>query len=117
LSDISQVKEDKHSVFTSVWKIKDDRVEAEHRTVSQRFYGLVLCTGGATVPRAYPVPKYSIPKYCWERESGSPRSADKPVSTGKTTTSVQIPGPRGTCPETSGHRNQRTACDLNLISV
>jgi hypothetical protein len=33
------------------------------------------------------------------------------VSTGKTTTSAQIPGPRGTCPEPSGHRNQATARD------
>jgi hypothetical protein len=31
------------------------------------------------------------------------------VSTGKKTTSVQIPGPRGTCPESSGHRKQGTA--------
>jgi hypothetical protein len=34
-----------------------------------------------------------------------------PVSTCETTTSGQIPGPRGTCPEPSGHRNQRTAGD------
>jgi hypothetical protein len=38
-------------------------------------------------------------------ESWSPRSADTPVSTGKTTTSTQISGPRGTRPEPSGHRN------------
>ena len=38
-------------------------------------------------------------------ESWSPRSADTTVSTGKTTTS-QIPGPRRTYPEPSGHRNQ-----------
>ena len=40
--------------------------------------------------------------------SWSPRSADTPESTGKTTTSVQIPGPRGTHPEPSEHRKQGT---------
>ena len=40
-------------------------------------------------------------------KSWSPRSADTPVRTGKTITSAQIPGPRGTCPEPSGHRNSR----------
>ena len=51
-------------------------------------------------------------------KSGSPRSADMPVSTGKTTTSVQIPGPRETCPEPSGHRNQGTSGDrILLVSV
>jgi hypothetical protein len=36
-----------------------------------------------------------------------------PVSTGKTITSAQIPGPRGTHPEPSGQRNQGT--DWNRI--
>jgi hypothetical protein len=34
-------------------------------------------------------------------------------STGKTTTSAQIPGPRGTHPEPSGHRNQGAALELS----
>ena len=51
-------------------------------------------------------------------ESWSPRCADKPVSTGKTTTSLQISGPRGTLPEPSGHRNQGSAGDrILLVSV
>jgi hypothetical protein len=51
-------------------------------------------------------------------ESWSPRISDMPVSTGKTTTSVQIPGPRETCPEPSGHRNQGTSGDrILLVSV
>jgi hypothetical protein len=37
-----------------------------------------------------------------------------PESTGKTITSAQISGQRGTCPETSGHRNQETARDRIL---
>ena len=47
-------------------------------------------------------------------ESWSPRSAVTPVSTGNTTTSAQIPGPRRTSPEPSGHRNQGTAGDRIL---
>jgi hypothetical protein len=39
----------------------------------------------------------------------SPRSAYTSVSTGKTTTSVQIPDPRGTLTEPSGYRNQGVA--------
>jgi hypothetical protein len=51
-------------------------------------------------------------------ESWSPRSANTPVSTGKATTSAQILGPRGTCPEPLGHRNQGTAGDrILLVSV
>jgi hypothetical protein len=46
---------------------------------------------------------------CW-----SSRSADLLVSTGKTTASAQIPGPRETYPEPSGHRNQGTARDRIL---
>jgi hypothetical protein len=42
-------------------------------------------------------------------ESWSQRSADTPVNTCKTTTSSQIPGPRGTHRVPSGHRNQGTA--------
>jgi hypothetical protein len=42
-------------------------------------------------------------------ESWSRRSFDIPVSRGKTNTSAQIPGPRGTQPETSEHRNQGRA--------
>jgi hypothetical protein len=42
-------------------------------------------------------------------DSWSPRSADKPVSTGKTTTSLQISVPWGTLPEPSGHRNKGSA--------
>jgi hypothetical protein len=39
-------------------------------------------------------------------------------STGKTTTSLQIPGPRGTLTESSGYRNQGSAWDrILLISV
>jgi hypothetical protein len=40
------------------------------------------------------------------------------VSTGKTTTSLQIPGTRGTLPESSGYRNQGSAGDrILLVSV
>jgi hypothetical protein len=42
-------------------------------------------------------------------ESYSPRNAITPVSIGKTTTSPQIPGPRGTLTKPSGHRNQRNS--------
>ena len=66
------------------------------------------------VPRADPVPQRSIPKYCQER-AGLP---GVPLSIGKTTTSAQIPGPRGTHPEPSGHRNQGTARDrILLVSI
>ena len=41
--------------------------------------------------------------------SWSPKRADTPESTGETSTSTQMPGLRVTCPEPSGHRNQRTA--------
>ena len=41
----------------------------------------------------------------------SPWSADTPVSTGKTTTSVQTPCPRGTLPEPPGQRNLGTVGD------
>jgi hypothetical protein len=37
------------------------------------------------------------------------------VSTGNTIISVQIPGPRGTLPEPSGHRKQGTAGDRILL--
>ena len=47
-------------------------------------------------------------------ESWSPRSADTPESTGKTTTSAQIPCPRGIHLEPPGHRNQGTAGDRML---
>jgi hypothetical protein len=51
-------------------------------------------------------------------ESWSPRSADTTVSTGKTTTSIQIPGPRGTLSEPSPQKNQGTAGDrILLVSV
>nr|BAE22764.1 unnamed protein product [Mus musculus] len=51
-------------------------------------------------------------------ESWSPRSVDTPVNTDKTTTSAQIPGPRGTFPEPSGLRNPGTAGDRILqVSV
>jgi hypothetical protein len=51
-------------------------------------------------------------------ESWPPRSADKPVSAGKITTSFQILDPRGTLPEPSGHRNQRSAGDrILLVSI
>ena len=47
-------------------------------------------------------------------ESWSPSNAERPVRTGKITTS-QIPGPRGTCPEPSGRRNQGTSRDRILL--
>ena len=51
-------------------------------------------------------------------ESWSPRSADTPVSTGKTITSDQIPGPSGVLPEPSGPRIQGTSGDrILLVSV
>jgi hypothetical protein len=59
------------------------------------------------------VPQRSVPKYHQERASLA-RSADKHVSTDKTTTSAQIPGPRGIHPEPLGHRNQGTAVDRIL---
>jgi hypothetical protein len=49
----------------------------------------------------------------WE-ETGNSRSAYTPVSTDKTTTSAQIPDPRGTCPEPLGHRNQTKTGDRIL---
>ena len=49
-------------------------------------------------------------------ESWSPRSTDKPVSTGKTTTSFQIPGQKWTHPEPTGHRNQGSAGDWILLA-
>jgi hypothetical protein len=53
------------------------------------------------------VPQLSIP--IPPGKSWSPRSSDTPVITGRTTTSANIPGPRETCLEPSGHRNQRLA--------
>ena len=51
-------------------------------------------------------------------ESWFPRSAYTPVSTGKATISLQIPGPRGTLTEPSGQRNQRSAGDrIFLVSA
>jgi hypothetical protein len=47
-------------------------------------------------------------------ESWSPRNADTTESTGKTTTSRQIPGPTGSCQEPSGHRNWESAWDRIL---
>jgi hypothetical protein len=47
-------------------------------------------------------------------ESWSPRSADTLESTGKTTTSAQILGPRETQLKPSGHRNQRIDKDRIL---
>jgi hypothetical protein len=46
---------------------------------------------------------------CW-----SPRNANTPVNTGKITTSAEIPGPRGTHPESSGHRNPGTGEERTL---
>jgi hypothetical protein len=50
----------------------------------------------------------------WTIENKSPRSADTPESTGETTTSAQILGPRETHPEPLGHRNQGTTRDRIL---
>jgi hypothetical protein len=51
-------------------------------------------------------------------KSWSSRSVDTPESTSKTTTSAQIPGPRETSPEPSGHRNQGPVRDRILpVSV
>jgi hypothetical protein len=36
------------------------------------------------------------------------------VSPGKTTNSIETPGPRGTLPKPSGHRNQGTAGEIIL---
>jgi hypothetical protein len=55
-------------------------------------------------PGADHVPQLSVSKFLPER-AGLPR----PESTGKTTTSAQISGPRGTLPKPSGHRNQRNS--------
>ena len=43
-------------------------------------------------------------------------SADTPESTGETATSAQIPGPKGTRPESSGNRNQGTASEQDPSS-
>jgi hypothetical protein len=52
------------------------------------------------------------------RESLSPRTADTPMSTGKTTTSAQIRGPKETRSEPSRHRNQgRERDSILLVSV
>jgi hypothetical protein len=66
----------------------------------------------ATVPRADCATVLHIQILLGER--GSPGSANTPVSTGKTTISAQIPGPRGTRPQPPGHRNQGTAGDRIL---
>jgi hypothetical protein len=58
-------------------------------------------------PGAHPVPQCSTPKYHPEKAGLS--GVLTFVSTAKTTISTQIPGPRGTFPELSGHRNQGTA--------
>jgi hypothetical protein len=47
-------------------------------------------------------------------ESWSPKSTGTPVSTGETTTSAQISGPRRTSLESSGHWNQEKAGDRIL---
>jgi len=47
-------------------------------------------------------------------ESWTPRSVDTLESAGETKTSVQIPGPRGTSPEHSGHRNRGGVWDRNF---
>jgi hypothetical protein len=47
-------------------------------------------------------------------ESLSLRNENTPVSTARTPTSAEIPGPRGTCPVPSGHRIQGTAEDRIL---
>jgi hypothetical protein len=44
-------------------------------------------------------------------ERVSPRNANIPANTGKTTISDQIPGLRGTHPEPSGHRKQGSSGD------
>ena len=63
---------------------------------------------GATVPHI------QIPA----GESWSPRNVDTPVSSGKTISSDQISGPRGTHPVPLGHRNQGTAWDrILLVSI
>jgi len=46
--------------------------------------------------------------------SWSPRSVDTPESIGETTTSVQIPGPRGTHQDPSEHRNRRAVWERIL---
>jgi hypothetical protein len=48
-------------------------------------------------------------------KSWSPRSANTPVSTGKTTTSVHISGTKRTLAEPSGHRNQGRARDRIIL--
>jgi hypothetical protein len=51
-------------------------------------------------------------------ENWSLRIAYTSMSTGKTATSLQIPGPRETIPEPSGHRNQGSARGrILLVSV
>jgi hypothetical protein len=51
-------------------------------------------------------------------ENWSPRSAYKPESTAMITTSLQLPGPRETLTEPSGHRNQGSAeGSILLVSV
>ena len=57
---------------------------------------------------------YSSPYQKTPRESWSRRSANIPVSIGKIITSAQIPGPRGTHPEPSGHRNKGRSGDKIL---
>ena len=71
-------------------------------------------------PRSDPVPQNFI--YNNARNSPMkiwfPMSAYRPMSTGKATTSLQIPGPRGTLPEPSGHRNQGSSGHrILLVSV
>lgn len=61
----------------------------------------------ATVPRADDVT--ALHTEILPGESWFPRSSDTPVSTGKTTTSGQIPDLRKTNLEPPGHRNQKTA--------
>ena len=51
-------------------------------------------------------------------ETWSPRNTDTPVNTGKTNSFAQIPGPRRTHPEPTGHRNHGTVEDrILLVSV
>jgi hypothetical protein len=66
---------------------------------------------------ADPLPQGSIPKYC-QKGARLPRRAYTFASTGKTTTSLQIPVPRGNLPELSGYRNQDSARGrILLVSV
>jgi hypothetical protein len=60
------------------------------------------------------VPQSYILKY-YQGESWSPSSDYTTVNTGKTTTTLQIPGTRGTLTEPSGHQNQASTWDRKLL--